>query len=139
MTSAGVHRLSRPLHAGVEEVAGEPVHRYSLGLEPPRSDVDDPLLAALGDHLRRHGIRRLTFDVWLGTDGALRQTREHAVYYYSTYAYRTGVDELYQDHWDFGAGLPDLSVPPSEAVPRPESDSPRPGLRILIDGRESSY
>jgi hypothetical protein len=98
----------------------------------------------LGDNLRSNGVKRWTVDVWLGADGSLRQVREHAVFY-RLHAYQTGFGELYVDYWDFGIELPDLSVPPSwevlwpESESEPESEPPQPGLRILIDGEESTY
>jgi hypothetical protein len=136
-TVASVRHFARPVNAAVEEYGDERVHRYSL-LIRSRPDTGDPLLEAVHGRVRELGVKRLTIDVWMTADGRLRATRHHAVIYRS-YRWRNGMAEMFLDHWDYGVELDELPVPSPGQVLWPESEPPRPGLKVLIDGVESGY
>jgi hypothetical protein len=136
-TIASIRHLAHQTDASIEGIRGEWVYHYSLRIRS-RPDVEDPLLTAVHEAFES-GLNRLTVEVWIGEDGRLRQFRDHAVMSKS-YRRRTGTAEAIRDFWDFGVELPDLSVPaPGQVLWPPSSETPSPGLTVLIDGEESSY
>ncbi|WP_345475221.1 hypothetical protein [Actinoallomurus oryzae] len=109
---ASIRHLAQPTAIAIEELDGEELQRYSLRITPRRNE-QDPLLAGVYRHLRRHEIDTLTFDVWLTEDGRLRWTRERAVTKHrrprKPYSFTI-------DCWDFGVDLTELAIPASHEI-----------------------
>jgi hypothetical protein len=135
-TVAAIRHRAEAIAATEEELGGERLHRFSLRIRPRRKDTD-PLLAGLYQHARRHGIKKLTYDVWLTADGRLRRTCERVTVLRSR-PRRDSVASVTETQWDFGIVVEDLVAPPPHEIIRPEPQV-KPGLTVLIDGRVSPY
>jgi hypothetical protein len=133
-TVAAIRHRAEPIAATVEEHDGERLRRFSLRIRP-RADETDPLLAGLYQRARRHGIKKLTYDVWLTEDGRLRRTCERVTILRSQ-PRQDRIGSITETQWDFGIVVEDLVAPPPHEIIRPE---PQPGLTVLIDGRVSPY
>jgi hypothetical protein len=135
---ASIRHLSHPTLARLKDIQGEQVYHYSLRIKS-RPDAEDPLLAAVHEFFKENGVKKLTFEAWIGEDGQLFQTREHSVIHRS-HSFQSHVAEVFRDFWDFGVELPDLSIPSPHQVLWPvPSEAPRAGLTVLIDEQESRY
>lgn len=133
---AALRHRADPVAIAVEEGDGERVRRFSLRIRPRRNETD-PLLAGLYQYTRRHGIKKLTYDVWLTEDGRLRRTREEVTILRS-HARPGRIISITENQWDFGIIVEDLVVPPPHEIIPPEHQV-KPGLTVLIDGHVSPY
>lgn len=121
---AAVRHIASCTSSGADVLAGEPVHRYSFSVKPRRKSFlikllgreKDPSLAKFRAHLLAHGSDRLTLDVWLGEDQAVRKVSEHrTALKLALLDGRTNVVEETREYWDFGVRV-DLAAPPAELV-----------------------
>jgi hypothetical protein len=75
-----------------------------------------PSLAKFRAHLLAHGSDRLTLDVWLAEDQAVRKVREHkTALKLALLDGRTNIVGGTREYWDFGVRV-DLAAPPAEQV-----------------------
>ncbi|MGI8330128.1 hypothetical protein ACRYCC_09180 [Actinomadura scrupuli] len=133
-TVAAIRHRAVPVAATVEEHDGERLRRFSLRIRPRRHETD-PLLAGLYQRCERHGIKKLTYDVWLTADGRLRRTCE-GVTILRSHARPGSIASITETQWDFGVVVEDLVAPRPHEIIRPRVE---PGLTVLIDGRVSPY
>jgi hypothetical protein len=131
-TVGSIRHRARILRSADERVDGEDVRRYTLLIRPRRRETD-PLLAGVRDHFRLHGIKRLTYEVWLTRTGRLRRTREHAVMVRARRRLGSTIS-MTIDHRDFGIVVEEFVHPAPEDILRPDG-----GLAVIIDGRISPY
>jgi len=136
-TVASIRCRARILRSADERLDGEEVRRHTLLIRPRRREAD-PLLAGARDSIRRHGIKRLTYDVWLTRTGRLRRTREHAVMFRAHRRLGRTVSVTIEGR-DFGILVEDLLHPAPEDILRPDDAGAAPGLTVIIDGQISPY
>jgi hypothetical protein len=116
---AAVPHIASCTGSGAETLAGEPVHRYSFSLKPRRGsfpagvpDMEKDLHA----HLHAHGLDRLSLDIWLQGDQAVRKIRVHEKGLdLALLDGRTSIVTGTREYSDFGVTV-DLAAPAADEV-----------------------